>query len=272
MSSYGKIIKQMVWSHSRVTCYDTCPYNFFLKYVVNNDSLYLAENNFYAELGSFIHSILEMILNGELAQDDALEYFIDHYDENVFYTTKESIMDKSFEACAAYLRELDLSWLSNFDIIGVEKRIHTTIADENGKEYPFIGYIDVAIRDRESGEISIIDHKSAAYPLKADGVTVLKRSEHSFESYKRQLYLYSKWIHDEYGIFPKYLIWNHFKEQKIVAIEFDKDEYDAAMRWYTDEIHKIEEDEDFVANYNYFFCNNLCEFRDSCEYNEANNE
>jgi ATP-dependent exoDNAse (exonuclease V) beta subunit len=237
-----------------------------LKYIINDSGLYLQEGNFYAEVGSFMHKILEMVLKGELKQEDALDYFIEHYDENVFYTTKDSVMDKSYEACAAYLRELDLSWLENCEVIGVEKKINTTLTDENDKEYSFIGFIDVAVRDKQDGEISIIDHKSATYPLKADGVTVLKRSEHSFQSYKRQLYLYAKAVHDKYGVFPKYLMWNHFKEQKIVVVEFDKEEYDAAMKWYIDKIHEIENDEDFVAKNDFFFCRNLCEFRDSCEY------
>lgn len=53
--------------------------------------MYLAEGNFYAEVGSFVHEILAMIFKGELKVDDALQYFIDNYDDNVFYKVKEAL-------------------------------------------------------------------------------------------------------------------------------------------------------------------------------------
>lgn len=272
MSEYKEKIDNMVWSYSRLSSYEQCAYDFYLKYLLKAFDIYLEENNFYAEVGSYMHHILELVLKGELKQEEAIYYFVEHYDDNVFYEVKESIMDKSYEACAAYLRELDFEWLKDFEILGVEQKIETVIKDEeSGKEYPFTGYIDLAIRKKDDGKIYVIDHKSAAYPLKADGVSILKRCEHTVESYKRQLYLYSKFIYEKYGEFPEMLMWNHFKDQKIHAIAFNKDEYDNAIKWFLDTIHAIENDEEFAANYEYFFCNNICDFRDSCEYNEVRN-
>ncbi len=271
MSDYKEKIDNMVWSYSRLSSYEQCAYDFYLKYLLQLFSEYLPENNYYAEIGSYVHLILEKVLKGELKQEEAIHYFVNNYDDHIFYKTKESIMDNSFEMCAAYLRELDFNWLKDFDIIGVEQKISTVIEDENGKGYQFTGYIDLAIQNKDDGEIYVIDHKSAAYPLKADGKTILKKHLHTFESYKRQLYLYSKYIFEKYGKFPKMLMWNHFKDQKINAIPFNEAEYNQAIRWFLDTIHKIEKDETYEPNYDYFFCNHICEFRDSCEYNEVRN-
>lgn len=268
MSDYKEKIRNMTWSYSRITAYDHCPYSFYLKYIIADDDMYLAESNFYAESGSYVHSILEKVLKGELSEENAAQYYLDHYDDNIFYKTRQNIMEKNFELCEDYLCNLDFDWLKDFEILGVEKEIHVVLKDENGNEYPFIGYIDLAVRHKETRKIYIIDHKSSSYPFKRDGKTVLKKSESDFTKYKMQMYLYAKAIFEEYGEYPEKLIWNHFKDQKVAVIPFDKDEYDKAIQWFIDKIHEIENDDEFEARCDFFYCNNLCDFRASCEYNE----
>ncbi len=267
MSSFSEKLDGMVWSHSRVTSYAQCPYSFYLKYIVNNDDLYLSEGNFYADSGLFVHKIHEMMYKGEISPRDTLLYFIEEFENNVFYTAKESIMDRNFELCAAYFRESDLmDWLKPFEIIGVEEEIRTNLVDERGKNYPFIGFIDLAIRNKETGDIYIIDHKSSKYPFKKDGKSLLKQAEKDFEKYKHQMYLYAKYIYEKYGKYPKKLMWNHFKDQKVAAIDFDENELAKSIKWYIDTIHEIENDETFEAKEDFFYCKNLCAFRNSCEY------
>ena len=265
MSEYKEKIDNMRWSHSRITCYDHCPYSFYLKYIIDDDEQYLAEGNFYAEVGSFVHLILEKIFNGELSVDDASQYYLEHFDDNVFYTTKQSIMDKSYEACAEYFATVDFEWLKDYEILGVEKEVNV----ETGG-YTFIGYIDLLLRHKETKDIYVIDHKSSAYPFKKDGKSVLKKSENDFAKYCKQMYLYSKAVYDEYKEYPKWIVWNHFKDQKIAKIPFVKRDYDESLAWFENVIHRIELDNDFEANEEFFYCHNLCEFRNSCEY--ANQE
>lgn len=261
MNEYKDKIDKMKWSYSRITCYNHCPYSFYLKYIIDDDTQYLAEGNYYAEVGSYVHSILEKIFNGELKVEDASQYYVDHFDDNVFYTTKQSAMDKAYEACADYFATVDFDWLEDYEILGVEKEINI---DLNG--YMFIGYIDLLVRNKETNEISVIDHKSSAYPFKKDGKSVLKKSEEDFSKYKKQMYLYCKSVFDEYGEYPKWIVWNHFKDQKIAKIPFVKEDYDEALKWFSDEIEKVENDETFDANLEFFYCTQLCDFRSSCEY------
>lgn len=261
MSEYKDKIDKMRWSYSRVSCYAHCPYAFYLKYIIDDDDEYLAEGNFYAEVGGYVHEVLEKIFNGELDVEDASQYFADNYDDNVFYTTFENTMDKTYEACADYFANVDFDWMKDFEILGVEKEVHIQV-----DKYDFIGYIDLLIRHKETKEIYIIDHKSSAYPFKKDGKSILKKAEDDFKKYCRQMYLYCKAVFDEYGEYPTWIVWNHFKDQKFAKISFNKDEYDESLFWFVDTIKQIEQDEEFIEKEDYFYCHNICEFRNSCDY------
>lgn len=255
------------WSYSRTSCFVNCKYKFFLQYIVGDENLYPADGNYYAEVGSLVHEILAMIFNGELGVDDALEFYVDNYDSYVFYKVKESIMNKTFELIADYFASLDLSWINDYEVLGVEKEVHCKVG-----KYNFLGFIDLLLRDKRDGKIVILDHKSSPYPFKKNG-EVKKNSDKSFESYKRQMYLYCHAVKKLYGEFPKEIVWNHFKDGgKLAIIPFSAKEYESAIRWYKNTIKKIESEEDFEPTLDFFYCHNLCNFRSSCEYLDAEKE
>lgn len=264
MSEYKSEIKDMVWSYSRLTTFARCKYEFYLKYIVADDTEYLAEQNYYAELGGYVHEILAMIFDGKLSIDEASQYFVDNYDSNVFYKTKQSTMDKNFENCANYFSEVDFSWLNDYEILGVEKEVKFTI-----NKYDFIGYIDLLLRDKRDGRIVLIDNKSSEYPFRKDGKVKAKLVD-TFDKYKKQMYLYCYAIEKEYGEFPKEITWNHFQEGgKFAIIPFSKEEYDESIKWFIDNVKIIEKEKDYEPSEDYFYCHNLCDFRNSCEYKVA---
>lgn len=260
---YKDEIDKMIWSYSRVTTYEQCPYEWYLKYILQDKDEYPQEPNFYAQSGSFMHKILEMICNKKLSPDDAVDYYFDNFNENVTATAPSNVVDKTFEACAEYLMGIEnLSKLNDYEIVGVEQRVSTEI---DGKK--FTGFIDLLLREKESGDYVIVDHKSSAYPFNKNGT--IKANAKSFEKYKKQLYLYARWVKEKYGKFPKTLAWNHFKDGgKIASIPFDIDEYNNAIAWFMSEISAIKYDEEFEPKKDFFYCNNLCEYRNVCEYKE----
>lgn len=260
MCEYKEDIDKMLWSYSRITSFENCKYEFYLNYIINNDNEYLSEGNFYAEVGSFVHEILAMIFNGKLTPDEALQYYTDNFNNNVFYKTKKSTMNKTFEICADYFANVDFGWLNDYEILGVELEVKFKI-----KDYDFVGYIDLLLRDKRDNKIVIVDHKSSAYPFNLNGKVSCKAKE-TFPKYKMQMYLYSCAVMEKYGEFPKEITWNHFKEGKFTTIPFKKDEYDTAVKWFVNTIHTIEQETDYDARLNYFYCTNLCNFRNSCEY------
>ena len=252
------------WSYSRLSTFGRCKYEFYLNYIIHDNEQYLSESNFYAEAGSFVHEILAKILSGELKVEDAAQYYVDHFDDNVFYKVKESTMQKTFETCADYFAEVDFDWLKDYEILGVELHVEFEI-----EGYPFIGFIDLLLRDKRDGKIVVLDHKSSPYPFKKNG-DVKANSKEQFASYKKQMYLYAYSVYKEYGEYPKELRWNHFKDGgKAAIIPFDKKEYDATIKWAVKKIKESEKEQEYPAHYEYFYCNNLCNFRNSCEYCEV---
>lgn len=258
-SKYKKELDDMTWSFSRVNSYKSCPYQFYLKYIENNKN---GISNFYAELGHFMHEILESVLKNQMDIDDAANYFVENVDKHVFAEIKQSTENKAYDACIEYLAETNLEMLEGYDIVGVELQCMYDIKED----IHYVGYIDLLLRHSVEGFYVIVDHKSSAYPFKKNGGGVLKSKEESFTDYKRQAYLYSRYVFEEYNEFPKYIWWNHFKDNKIAKIKFDKAEYDEAIRWFTDTIDEIYRDNDFLPNMNYMNCNVLCDFREECEY------
>lgn len=264
---YAEELKEMTWSFSRVHSYEQCPYEFYLNYLFrdeNGNRIYEGEDNFYGAYGSFCHSLLEQILSQKISIDDAYIKYQEEYDDALSqFNVRETIIDKYFYLGLDYFGHLSFDWLKDYDVLGIEKRINFKI-----DAYQFVGYIDLLVREKKTGDIIVIDHKSSEYPLGKRGA-VKKTKQESYDSYKKQLYLYSKAVIDEYGQAPKMLVWNYYKEQKWLEIPFAKDEYEEALMWATDTIHRIERDTEFVSHMEHFYCTQLCRFRretHTCEY------
>lgn len=232
-------------------------------YLEKNDS----EQNFYAAFGKFCHDVLEKVLKNEISTEESLQYYLDNYDENVIaYDVAESTRDKYFYLGMSYFETLDFEWLKDYEILGIEKKC---LFEIDGKS--FIGYIDLLVRHKETGEIIVIDHKSSEYPIGKKG-GILKKKIKDYDNYKKQLYLYGKAIINEYGVMPSGIWWNYFKEKQWLKLPFIKEEYETSIIWAKDLISEIYEEENFLPNLEYFYCNNLCGFRNSCDYKTMGGE
>lgn len=250
-----------LWSYSRATCFCHCKYEYYLKYILKDFEAYPKEWNYYAEIGSFVHEILAKIFNGELELDDSAQYFVDNHDDVICCKTRQSTMDKTFGVIAEYFSETDMDWLKDYKIMGVELQV-----DFNLDNHDFIGFIDLLLRDKNDGKIVIMDHKSFAYPFKQNG-EVKKTAIQNYETYKRQMYLYAHAVNQIYGEFPKEMVWNCFKDGgKLARIPFKFSEYEETMDWFRKTISEIEQEQDYEPTEEFFYCNNLCDFRGSCEY------
>lgn len=249
----------MTWSFSRLNSYYNCAYEWYLHYLECSK----AENGFFGEYGSLIHKILEKYIKGELSLFDLNQYYEENFNEqiphdappNKYVDIRQSYYDKGIE----YLNNIDLA-LDRYEILGVEKEIHFKIEDKD-----FVGYIDLLVRDKETGEIIIIDHKSASIKILKNG-SISKSDQKHFLEFKRQLYLYSIPIVKEYGSVSK-LKWNMFKDQKWIEIPWKQEEYDEAIQWAKDTLKLIENEVLWLPNQDYYYCNYLCGQRNNaCEF------
>lgn len=168
----------MRWSFSRLNSYETCPYSWYMQYILGEPG----ETNFYAESGIAMHKTLEALEKKVITVEDAPAFFNKLW--NPKFDVKESIIDNSYEAQMLYLTSLTGHELDNYEILGAEKRCSFEIDG-----IKFIGMIDLLLKDKD-GNIIIVDHKSHkrllgknGKPLKAEAKTLL--------DYKRQQYLYS---------------------------------------------------------------------------------
>lgn len=254
------IIDSMVWSFSRLNSFYNCPYAWHLQYIECNKSA----NSFFSQFGTLMHEILEKYAKGELSIFDLSQFYEDNFDDyvtepappNKYVNLRDSYYQKGLD----YLDNIDLI-LEDYEILGVEKEIKFKV-----KNYEFIGYIDLLLKDKKTNEIIILDHKSASLKVLKNG-TISKKDIEKSEEFKKQLYLYSKSIIDEYGKVDC-LEWNLFKEQKHLRIPFNQKEYEETFKWAEETINLIENEVMWLPNNkNTFFCNFLCGQRlNACEY------
>lgn len=249
----------MTWSYSRLTSFHQCPYGFKLKYIDCNPGI----NNFFGEYGSYIHKILEMYAKGELEVFELSQYYEDHWSENIsfpappnkFVDLQQSYYDKGL----MYLENIDLI-LDDYEVLGVEKEVKFDLGG-----YEFLGYIDLLLRNKETGEITVLDHKSHSLKIKKNG-EISKTDIDTFESFKRQLYLYSIKVIEEYGRVD-YLEWNLFKDMNHVKIPFSEEGLKESVDWAINTIKEIEQTEEYIPTPDMFFCNYLCDQRNNaCEF------
>lgn len=253
------LLDTMQWSFSRLNSYYQCPYEWRLHYVECNKS----ENGFFGEYGSLIHKILEKYEKGELSLFELNEYYEEHFNKDVphdappnkYVNIRQSYYDKGID----YFNNIDLD-LEKYEVLGVELKVEFKI---NGKD--FVGYIDLLVRDKENGEIIIIDHKSASIKILKNG-KISKSDQQHFLEFKRQLYLYSIPIIEKYGIVSK-LRWNMFKDQKWIEIPWKQEEFDEAIQWAKDTLKLIENEKNWFPNPDFYYCNYLCGQRNhACEF------
>lgn len=249
----------MRWSFSRLNSYYNCPYAWHMQYI----ECQKGEDNFYSQYGKFMHEILEKYAKGNLSIFEISQYYEENFDEavsmgasyNKYVDIKQSYYNKGLD----YLNNIDLI-LENYTILGVEKEVKFKI-----KDYEMVGFIDLLLKDKNDN-IIVLDHKSASIKFLKNGNVSKGNIEH-VEEFKRQLYLYSIAIKNEYGVFPKLLQWNLFKDRNWMSIDFNEDDYNKAIQWAEDTILQIEKEELWLPKSDYFYCHNLCSFRNAaCEY------
>jgi len=139
----------------------------------------------------------------------------------------------------------------DYEIVEAEKELNFKIDN-----YNITGYIDLLLKDKDGG-LHIYDHKSS---------TVKSKTSEKAKEYWKQMYLYSIGIYEEYKIYPKQIHINAFKEGKIYTIDFDEKEVEKVKQWVLDTIDLIKKETKFLPKSDSFFCNFICNFRNTCEF------
>lgn len=252
----GLLKPKHIYSYSQLSQFDLCPYSFYLARIERREQL----ENAFAQQGTLIHDLLDHWAKGDILAGDLSSEYAERYPKEVTapwpkLLASKGYGDKAFQLGYDYFENFDE--FQGFTVIDTEQKFETNIEGR-----PFVGIIDMLLRDNSTGEFIILDHKSKS-------ATAFKKAQD--EMYRQQL-LYSKYIKEKYDIYPDRMMFNLFKEngQKFER-PFTQQAYDEALLWAADVIHKIETFDEFdflTSKEGDFFCQELCSVRAHCPNSE----
>ena len=253
------IIDTMTWSFSRLNSFYNCPHEWYCQYIEDNRG----ENGFFGEFGGACHKVLERYEKGEISIFELSQAYDEQFKNDVVHDAPPNkYVDSAqsyYEKGMDYFDNIDLD-LENYEILGVEKEVRFQLC---GKD--FVGYIDLLLKEKATGKIIILDHKSASIKFTKKG-EVSKGDQDHVREFIRQLCLYAIPVIKEYGHVDE-LWWNLFKERKWLKMDFKKEDYDEAIKWAEDTIKLIENEKEYPCNPDFFYCNYLCSQRNNaCEF------
>lgn len=149
-----------LYSWSKINCFMTSPYEYFLKYVLHKKED--VDNCAYAPMGGICHSILESLYEGKIKYDDMSENFDDGW------TTAIEIADLKFDrndeskndSIKEKYRENLKHFFANHKMIENKIKIEQFMTAKIG-DYLLQGYIDAIFKDND-GNYNIIDWKTSS--------------------------------------------------------------------------------------------------------------
>jgi len=250
--SYRPLIEDMVWSYSRVSCFEQCPYKFYTKYIYGQEE----QEMFYASYGKFMHKLIEEYYKeGTSREDLKIKFLFDFSKEVKGFRPSDKIVRDYLEKGCNYFDTLEPF---PFNMISVEEKVEFNIDG-----IPFVGVIDYF--GEVDGEYVIVDNKSRDLkPRSARKKPTLKDME--LDSMLKQLYVYSAWVYQKYGKYPKYLCFNCFKENVFIKEEFNIDKYNETIGWVKGVINMAMDEDKFPPYVDFFPCYYLCGFNEECDY------
>lgn len=261
---YKEILDKITWSFSSVNSFCTCKKMFFLTYIKKQKQI----QNAFAEWGSFGHLLLEKYFTNRLELFEIASAYEAEYTNNVLHPFPPNayvdLAEKYYLDGLRYFSQFE-GLPEHYSVMAVEQKINLEI-----QGIPFVGFIDLILRDNRDDSLVIVDHKSKSKFKN-------KLEQHD---YARQLYLYSLYIKEKYGEYPKELKFNMFRTQSDVTIPFDEKDLTETVQWFCDTVSEIYQEIDFPDKMsgntgsqtsndefikNDFFCNELCGVRSMCE-------
>lgn len=153
-----------------------------------------------------------------------------------------------FDAGLAYFSAFD-GFGAQYEVVSAEQRFQLDIAG-----WPFVGVMDLVLRDRDTGGLTVIDHKSKS----------AKTMKQPMKVYRKQLYLYAAAVKQAYGLFPSRLCFNLFRDQSMVTEAFTPDALADVLSWATQTIRDLLADIRWEARPSRYFCDYICSSAGHC--------
>lgn len=205
-----------------------------------------------------MHELLSAFYSGQITRDEAVRKYLTGFTGHISGKAPDNkIFSNYFQQGLSHLEGIVRP---DQHVLGVENYVSFQVGD-----HPFIGYIDLLLRDEDNGEITIVDHKSRSLKPRSTRGKYTKTDE-ELDRYLRQLYLYSIPVQETYGVLPTYLVLNCYRTNTVIREPFSVAAFQAAKDWANQSVESIIHADDFSPQMDYYFCKYICDVHDSCEY------
>jgi putative RecB family exonuclease len=253
-----EILKNMVYSYSSVSSFDTCPLSFKLMYL---DKM-KRESNIFGELGNATHSTFEAYFRDEAEIFELKELFLDNCKKQVKTPAPDSLLKYNYE-------ENNINLISEyFSHTELDKSKYEVLCIEDKIEYEIHGIKivirpDLIVRRIEDEKVLLFDYKTSKY----------SKDSHAGYAYQCSLYKYIFEIVRGIHIDEMWIIYvkektkkrgQEPKDGKTVELLYDE----KVMNRFLYDVSGILAERDWKANLDQFFCNSLCSVRKSCKQKE----
>jgi CRISPR/Cas system-associated exonuclease Cas4 (RecB family) len=254
----NEILNKMVYSYSSVSGFETCPLMFEYQYFYKVQRL----PNYFAQLGTLAHEIMEKYFREELEIFELSNEFKDKYDEVVTFPVPSSLgekfVDKTMEEMRLFFSTTTFD-RNKYEVLCMEDKY---VYEKDGIK--IVAKPDLIIRNKETGEVILLDYKTSRY----------KKDSHS--GYAQQLSLYKAIFESVKGIKINRMQILYFKESskvrgedrriygRFIDLEYNENILDEFM----EKISLIKQEKEWVAKPDQFFCSFLCSARGVCDVKE----
>lgn len=213
------------------------------------------EQNAYAEYGTHCHSLLERWAKSELMSFELADAYEAGYDEAVkhyFPPFPKGMAGQYYDEGLQYFQTFD-GFGDDMEILSVEDKFELDIRGNR-----FVGIADLVLRDRNTGDITVIDHKSKS-------MNSMKKAQYENT---RQLYTYAAYVKERFGVFPTLLQFNMFRYGVNIDEPFSMDRYEDTMDWIERTIEQIRAEKEWKVSSSGYFCRFICSTRLHCPVGE----
>lgn len=229
------------WSFSALNAYLQCPQMFYLQYVQRCSQV----ENAFSQYGTFTHSLLEKYAKDEIPDFALAEEYAAQFDEQVtapFPPFPKGMGQKYYDQGLQYFESFQ-GFGEQYEVLSAEEKFEILIGG-----YTFVGLADLILRDKNTGEIIVIDHKSKSSSSMAKDLSM----------YRRQLYLYAAYVKEKYGQYPAYLKFNLFRENQWITEAFDLQVFKKTTQWAVETVQKILQETAWPVKPFSYFCRFVC--------------
>jgi predicted RecB family nuclease len=237
------------WSFSKLSAFETCPCSFALQYL--HDPPLPQQQNAWAEYGILCHSLLEEYAKGELPANQLTAEYKSRYPDVVIHNFPpypKGYAEKAFQQGIDYFDSFT-GFGDQFEVVSTEEKFRIDIGP-----YGFVGISDLVLRDRNTDELVVIDHKTKSE----------SSMKNELDLYKKQLYIYAEHVRQKYGKFPSSIQFNMIKGQEPIVEVFSEEKHRETLQWAESTIDEIYFEDTWEPRPNQYYCRYICPVFQHC--------